>query len=177
VSLWLIVAVIVVLSVLATAVRVLREDERGVVFRLGRPIGVKGPGLVVVLPILDRLARVSLRPAPLDVSAPDLTTRDGVAVTVRAVVSLRVMDPRAAVLQAGDHRAATAQVAQTALRSVVGQVALDDLLGSRVTINRQLQRVIDEQTDAWGVKVTSVEIESVQQPQAVQPAPGRTPWS
>ncbi|MFQ5511703.1 MAG: slipin family protein [Candidatus Krumholzibacteriia bacterium] len=158
------------IMILASAVRILREYERGVVFRLGRLAGVKGPGLVILIPIIDRMVRVSLRVVAMDVAPQDVITKDNVSVKVNAVVYFRVMAADRAVVEVEDFLYATTQLAQTTLRSVLGQVELDQLLAERESINQQLQRIIDEQTDSWGIKVTLVEIKHVDLPVEMQRA-------
>jgi regulator of protease activity HflC (stomatin/prohibitin superfamily) len=169
-SLGLIVAVVFVLYVLFSALKILREYERGVVFRLGRLIGAKGPGIIFLIPFVDKMVKVSLRTIAMDVPPQDVITRDNVSVKVNAVIFFRVIDPRQAVVQVEDFLYATSQIAQTTLRSVLGQVELDELLASRDKINEQLQRIIDEQTDPWGVKVSNVEVKHVDLPQDMQRA-------
>jgi regulator of protease activity HflC (stomatin/prohibitin superfamily) len=169
-SIALVGAIVVIVYVLATSIRVLREYERGVVFRLGRLIGAKGPGIMFLIPMVDKLVKVSLRTHAMDVPPQDVITRDNVSIKVNAVVFFKVVDARAAVVQVEDYYYATSQIAQTTLRSVLGQVELDDLLASRDKINHQLQRIIDEQTDPWGVKVTTVEVKHVDLPQDMQRA-------
>jgi regulator of protease activity HflC (stomatin/prohibitin superfamily) len=161
---------VIVLYVLFSAIRVLREYERGVVFRLGRLIGAKGPGVILLWPIIDKMVKVSLRTIAMDVPPQDVITRDNVSVKVNAVIFFKVVEPRQAVVQVEDYLYATSQIAQTTLRSVLGQVELDELLASRDKINEQLQRIIDEQTDPWGVKVTTVEVKHVDLPQDMQRA-------
>lgn len=173
---WLFPAMIVaalVLFILANAIRILREYERGVIFRLGRLIGAKGPGLILLIPIVDKMVRVSLRTIPMDVPAQDIITRDNVTVKVNAVTYFRVMDPNKAVVDVEDYIYATSQISQTTLRSILGQVDLDDLLSNREKINRELQKVIDEQTEPWGVKVSVVEVKNVDLPQEMQRAIAR----
>jgi regulator of protease activity HflC (stomatin/prohibitin superfamily) len=165
-----IVVAVIVLYVLFSAIRVLREYERGVVFRLGRLIGAKGPGIILLWPVIDKMVKVSLRTIAMDVPPQDVITRDNVSVKVNAVIFFRVIEPRQAVVQVEDYLYATSQIAQTTLRSVLGQVELDELLASRDKINEQLQRIIDEQTDPWGVKVTTVEVKHVDLPQDMQRA-------
>ncbi len=161
----LLFAILLVLYFLSSAIKILREYERGVVFRLGRLIPVKGPGLVIIWPIIDKLVRVSLRTVTMDVPAQDVITRDNVSVKVNAVVYFRVMEPAKAITEVEDFFFATSQIAQTTLRSVVGQSQLDDLLSKRDEINAELQRIIDFQTEPWGVKVTAVEVKNVDLPQ------------
>ncbi|RKZ23320.1 slipin family protein [bacterium] len=161
---------IIVVFILANAIKVLQEYERGVVFRLGRYAGVKGPGLVLIIPIIDRLVRVSLRTVVFDVPPQDVITKDNVSVKVNAVVYFRVMDPAKAVIEVQDYIYATSQMAQTTLRSVLGEAELDELLAEREKINQKLQQIIDKETDPWGVKVSAVEIKHVDLPQEMQRA-------
>jgi regulator of protease activity HflC (stomatin/prohibitin superfamily) len=156
--------------VVASAVRVLREYERAVVFRLGRLVGVRGPGLIILIPVIDRMVRVSLRVVAMDVAPQDVITKDNVSVKVNAVVYFRVMAADRAIVEVENFLYATTQLAQTTLRSVLGQVELDQLLAERESINRQLQKIIDEQTDAWGIKVSLVEIKHVDLPVEMQRA-------
>jgi regulator of protease activity HflC (stomatin/prohibitin superfamily) len=156
--------------ILASAIRILREYERGVVFRLGRLVGVKGPGLIILVPIIDRMVRVSLRVVAMDVAPQDVITKDNVSIKVNAVVYFRVMNADRAIVEVEDFLYATTQLAQTTLRSVLGQVELDQLLAERDAINQQLQRIIDEQTDSWGIKVSLVEIKHVDLPVEMQRA-------
>jgi regulator of protease activity HflC (stomatin/prohibitin superfamily) len=165
--------VIIGLMLIASAVRVLREYERGVVFRLGRLTGVRGPGLIILIPIVDKMVKVSLRVVTMDVAPQDIITKDNVSVKVNAVVYFRVMSPDKAITEVEDFLYATTQLAQTTLRSVVGQFELDQLLSEREIINVQLQRIIDEQTDAWGVKVSLVEVKHVDLPTEMQRAIAR----
>jgi len=169
-----ILAVFVILGlILASAIRILKEYERGVVFRLGRLIGEKGPGLILLIPIIDKMQKVSLRLVVLDVPPQDVITRDNVSVKVNAVVYFRVMDSNNAVVQVENFLYATSQLAQTTLRSVLGQVELDELLAEREKINTHLQDILDRQTDPWGVKVTNVEVKHVDLPQEMQRAMAR----
>jgi regulator of protease activity HflC (stomatin/prohibitin superfamily) len=169
-SIGTIVVAVIVLYLLVSAIRVLREYERGVVFRLGRLIGAKGPGFFLLYPVIDKMVKVSLRTIAMDVPPQDVITRDNVSIKVNAVIFFKVVEPRQAVVQVEDYLYATSQIAQTTLRSVLGQVELDELLASRDKINEQLQRIIDEQTDPWGVKVTTVEVKHVDLPQDMQRA-------
>ena len=152
------------LILLSNAIRVLREYERAVVFRLGRMIGVRGPGLILLIPVLDRMVKISLRTVVMDVPPQDVITRDNVSVKVNAVVYFRVMDPGRAVLDVENYLYATSQLSQTTLRSVVGQAELDDLLAERDKINQELQTIIDKHTDPWGIKVAAVEVKDVDLP-------------
>jgi regulator of protease activity HflC (stomatin/prohibitin superfamily) len=165
--------IILGLFILANAIRILREYERGVIFRLGRLIGAKGPGLILLIPIVDRMVRVSLRVVTMDVPAQDVITRDNVSVKVNAVIYFRVMDANKAIVQVEDYLYATSMISQTTLRSVLGQVELDDLLTNREKINQQLQHIIDEQTEPWGVKVSVVEVKNVDLPENMQRAIAR----
>jgi len=169
-SMPVIVLVVVGLFILASAIRVLNEYERGVIFRLGRLIGAKGPGLIILIPIIDKMVKISLRLETRDVPPQDVITKDNVSVQVNAVIYFRVMDPDKAVVVVENYMFATLQFAQTTLRSVLGQVELDDLLSSRDKINVQLQQIIDRHTDPWGIKVSNVEIKHVDLPQEMQRA-------
>ncbi|HHN63921.1 MAG TPA: slipin family protein [Nitrospirae bacterium] len=155
----------VIIYFLTSAIKILKEYERGVVFRLGRIIPVKGPGLVIIWPIIDKLVRVSLRTVTMDVPAQDVITKDNVSVKVNAVVYFRVMDPIKAITEVEDFYFATSQIAQTTLRSVIGQTQLDELLSKRDKVNAELQKIIDFQTEPWGIKVTAVEVKNVDLPQ------------
>ena len=150
-----------VLALLASAFRVLREYERGVVFLLGRFWKVKGPGLILVIPVIQQMVRADLRIIVMDVPSQDVISRDNVSVKVNAVVYFRVVDPEKAIIQVENFDAATSQLAQTTLRSVLGQHELDDMLAGRDKLNADIQRILDEQTDAWGIKVANVEIKHV----------------
>src|SRR5690606_34562999 len=156
-------AVIVVLAllILASAVKVLREYERGVIFTLGRFTGVKGPGLILLVPIVQQMVRTDLRTLVLDVPAQDVISRDNVSVRVNAVIYFRVIDPEKSVIQVEDFMAATSQLAQTTLRSVLGKHDLDEMLAERDKLNADIQEILDSQTDAWGIKVANVEIKHV----------------
>ena len=162
-----------VIFILASAIRVLNEYERGVIFRLGRFTGVKGPGLILLIPIADRMVKVSLRTVVFDVPTQDVITRDNVSLQVNAVVYFRVIDTQKAVIEVENYLFATSQMSQTTLRSVLGQVDLDDLLSKRDKINDQLQTIIDLQTEPWGIKVSLVEIKHVDLPQEMKRAMAR----
>jgi regulator of protease activity HflC (stomatin/prohibitin superfamily) len=149
---------------LSSAIKILREYERGVVFRLGRVIPVKGPGLVIIWPVIDKIVKVGLRIVAMDVPSQDIITRDNITVKVTAVVYFRVMDPVKAITEVEDFFFATSQIAQTTLRSILGQSQLDDLLSKREEVNAELQKVIDFQTEPWGIKVTAVEVKNVDLP-------------
>jgi regulator of protease activity HflC (stomatin/prohibitin superfamily) len=171
------VAVLIIVAVAAAlagaSVRILREYERAVVFRLGRLLGQKGPGIVLLIPGIDRMVRVDLRTVTFDVPPQDLITRDNVPAKVNAVTYFRVVDPVKSVVEVERYRAATSQIAQTTLRSVLGKADLDMLLAEREKLNEALQQIIDEQTDPWGIKVTTVEIKDVGIPQGMQRAMAR----
>jgi regulator of protease activity HflC (stomatin/prohibitin superfamily) len=170
----LFVPIVLVLGVvLASAIRILREYERGVVFRLGRFIGVKGPGLVLLIPFVDRMVTVSLRTITMDVPPQDVITRDNVSVKINAVIYFRVLDAAKAVIEVEDFLYATSQIAQTTLRATAGQAELDQILAEREQINQELQRVIDQQTEPWGIKVSVVEVKNVDLPQEMQRAIAR----
>lgn len=164
---------IVLFFILASAVRVLREYERAVVFRLGRLVGTKGPGLFLLIPIVDRIVKVSLRIVALDVPPQDVITRDNVSVKVNAVIYFRVMDPAKAIVEVERYLYATSQLAQTTLRSVLGQAELDELLAEREKINKELQTILDEHTDPWGIKVSAVEVKHVDLPEEMKRAIAR----
>ncbi len=165
--------VVLVLFIFANAVRILREYERGVVFRLGRVIGVKGPGLILLIPIVDKMVKVSLRTITMDVPPQDVITKDNVTVKVNAVIYFAVLDAKKAVINVEDFLYATSQIAQTTLRSVLGEVELDDLLSERESINQKLQQIIDDQTEPWGIKVSVVEVKNVDLPETMMRAIAR----
>ena len=165
-----ILAIVLVIYFLSSAIKILKEYERGVVFRLGRVIPIKGPGLVIIWPIIDKLVKVSLRTVAFDVPPQDVITRDNISVKVNAVVYFRVIDPTKAITAVEDFYYATSQISQTTLRSILGQSQLDDLLAKREDINAELQKVIDQQTEPWGVKVATVEVKNVDLPVEMQRA-------
>lgn len=166
--------IFLILLILIPAIKVIKEYERAVVFRLGRlvtsPKGPKGPGLVIIIPFIDKFIRVNLRLVVLDVPSQDIITKDNVSVKVNAVVYFRVVEPNQAITEVDDFLYATSQLAQTTLRSILGQVELDDLLSNRDHINSELQTILDHQTDAWGIKVSAVEVKHVDLPQEMQRA-------
>lgn len=169
----LIVIIGLAIIILANAIRILREYERGVVFRLGRLVGrdgVRGPGIFFLIPLVDKMVKVSLRTVVLDVPPQDIITQDNVSLKVNAVVYFRVIHPQKAIIQVENFLAATSQLSQTTLRSVLGQSELDDLLSQRDKINQKLQQIIDAHTDPWGVKVTNVEVKQIDLPQEMQRA-------
>jgi len=166
-----ILAIILIILFLSTAIKVLREYERGVVFRLGRVLKrPKGPGLVIIIPVIDKLIRISLRLVAMDVPPQDVITKDNVSIKVNAVIYFRVMDPSNAVIEVENYLFATSQLAQTTLRSVCGQVELDELLSERDKINTTLQAILDKHTDPWGIKVSNVEVKHIDLPQEMQRA-------
>ncbi len=162
--------IVVGISLLMSAIRVVQEYERGVIFRLGRLVGAKGPGLFLIVPFIDRMVKVDLRTIALDIPSQECITRDNVTVKVNAVCYFRVIDPEAAIVNVENYRRATWQIAQTSLRNVIGLSDLDELLSHREKINNQLQHIIDEQTEPWGIKVSIVEIKDVELPQTMQRA-------
>jgi regulator of protease activity HflC (stomatin/prohibitin superfamily) len=166
----LIVIVVLVVLFLVSAIRILREYERGVVFRLGRVLKAKGPGLIILIPVIDKMLKISLRLVAMDIPPQDVITRDNVSVKVNAVVYFRVMDPIKSVVQVENYLYATSQLAQTSLRSVCGQAELDELLSQRDQINAKLQEYLDEHTDPWGIKVSTVEVKHIDLPQDMQRA-------
>ncbi len=166
----IVVLVILAFILLTSAIKVVQEYERGVIFRLGRLVGAKGPGLFFIIPGIDRMMKVDLRVITMDVSAQEVITRDNVTVKVNAVIYFKVMDPSMAIVKVLDYIRATSQISQTTLRAVLGQSELDELLSQRDKINRHLQQIIDEQTEPWGVKVSVVEVKDVELPQSMQRA-------
>ena len=168
----LVIIIVFGLYILASAIRILREYERGVVFRLGRVLsgGVKGPGLILLIPIIDKMVKVSLRTVVMDVPPQDVITQDNVSIKVNAVIYFRVIDPQKAIIEIENYLTGTSQLSQTTLRSVLGQSELDDFLSQREKINLRLQQIIDAQTEPWGVKVTHVEVKQIDLPQEMQRA-------
>ena len=170
----IVIVLVVIASFLFSAIKVVKEYERGVIFRLGRVMGgPKGPGLFFLIPLVDNMVKVELRTVTMDVPPQDVITRDNVPAKVNAVIYFRVVDPNKSVVEIENHVLATSQISQTTLRSVLGQKDLDDLLTNRDTINSELQTIIDEQTDPWGVKVSAVEVKDVEIPQQMQRAMAR----
>ena len=157
----LIPLLILILIILGAIVRVVREYERGVVFRLGRLVGPRGPGLILLVPFIERMQRIDLRTVTLDIPAQEVITRDNVTVRVNAVAYFRVVDPNAAIVNVTDYNRATSQIAQTTLRSVLGQHELDEMLAERDKLNGDIQKILDRQTDVWGIKVSNVEIKHI----------------
>ena len=165
-----IVIIVLIVLFLASSIRILREYERGVVFRLGRVLGAKGPGIIILIPVIDKMVKVSLRLVAMDVPPQDVITRDNVSVKVNAVIYFRVMDPIKSIIQVENFLFATSQLSQTSLRSVCGQAELDELLSQRDQINTKLQEYLDEQTDPWGIKVSTVEVKHIDLPSDMQRA-------
>ena len=166
----LIVLIVLGILLLTSAIKIFREYERGVIFRLGRLIGYKGPGIFFIIPVVDRVVKVSLRIITLDVPTQDVITKDNVSIKVNAVILYRVLEPSKAIVEVEDYLYATSQLAQTTLRSILGQAELDELLAERDKINQELQKIIDEHTDPWGIKVVSVEVKHVDLPPDMQRA-------
>ncbi|MBU4054516.1 MAG: slipin family protein [Proteobacteria bacterium] len=166
----LIAIIVIVLFFLIAAIKVLNEYERGVIFRLGRVMKAKGPGIIILIPVIDRMVRVSLRLVVMDVDPQDVITRDNVSVKVNAVIYFRVIDPTKAIVEVENYTYAMSQLAQTTIRSVCGQAELDDLLSERDKINMELQEILDTHTDSWGVKVSNVELKHIDLPQEMQRA-------
>jgi regulator of protease activity HflC (stomatin/prohibitin superfamily) len=169
-SIYTSVIVAFIIIILASAIRILREYERGVIFRLGRLVGSKGPGLILLIPIVDKMVRVSLRTVVMDVPEQDVITKDNVSLKVNAVVYFRVLDANKAIVEVEHYLDATSQLSQTTLRSVLGQSQLDEILAEREKINLKLQQIIDSQTDPWGIKVSTVEVKHVDLPIEMQRA-------
>ena len=167
------ILLILIILFLSSAIRILREYERGVVFRLGRILKAKGPGLIILIPVIDKMVKISMRIIALDVPSQDVITKDNVSVQVNAVIYYRVVDPVNAVIQVENYNFATSQLAQTTLRSVCGARELDEILVHRAELNNQIQEILDEHTDAWGIKVTNVEIKYIDLPQEMQRAMAR----
>jgi regulator of protease activity HflC (stomatin/prohibitin superfamily) len=165
-----IVIVLFLIFVLSSAIRILREYERGVVFRLGRLVSVRGPGLILLIPVIDKMVKVSLRTVVMDVPPQDIITEDNVSIKVNAVVYFRVLQPQKAIVEVENYLVATSQFSQTTLRSVLGQSELDDLLSQREKINQKLQQIIDTHTEPWGIKVSNVEVKQIDLPQEMQRA-------
>ncbi len=164
------IAVLIIVFILSQVIKILNEYERGVIFRLGRLIPSKGPGIILLIPLIDKLQRLSLRLVTLDVPPQDIITRDNVSIKVNAVVYYRVMDPNSAVVDVENYAYATSQLAQTTLRSVCGQAELDELLAEREKISLRLQEILDKETDPWGIKVSKVEIKHIDLPPEMQRA-------
>jgi regulator of protease activity HflC (stomatin/prohibitin superfamily) len=164
----IVVAVILIFIILSSAIRICKEYERGVIFRLGRLVGARGPGLFLIIPGIEKMVRITLRTVVMDVPPQDVITKDNVSIKVNAVIYFRVMSPQEAVVQVEDYLYATGQLAQTTLRSIVGQAELDEILAEREKINHKLQSILDKQTDIWGIKISLVEIKHIDLPQEMQ---------
>jgi regulator of protease activity HflC (stomatin/prohibitin superfamily) len=169
-SAFLFVVVLFVIIILANAIRILREYERGVIFRLGRLIAVKGPGIILLIPLVDKMVKVSLRTVVLDVPPQDVITKDNVSIKVNAVVYFRVVQPEKSIVEVENFLFATSQLSQTTLRSILGQSELDELLSERDKINAKLQTIIDQHTEPWGIKVSNVEVKQIDLPVEMQRA-------
>jgi len=169
----IIAIIVIVVFFLSAAIRILNEYERGVIFRLGRVLKAKGPGLIILIPVIDKMVKVSLRLVAMDVEPQDVITRDNVSVKLNAVIYFRVIDPTKAIIEVEDYNYAMSQLAQTTLRSVCGQAELDDLLAEREKINVELQEILDTHTDPWGIKVANVELKHIDLPQEMQRAMAR----
>jgi len=167
------ILILFLIIIMASAIRIVKEYERGVIFRLGRLVGAKGPGLFFIIPFIDNMIKVDLRVITLDIPSQEAITRDNVTVTVNAVAYYRVLNPEDAIVQVEDYQRATWQIAQTSLRSVLGQSELDELLTHREAINQKLQQIIDEQTEPWGIKVSIVEVKDVELPDTMKRAMAR----
>jgi regulator of protease activity HflC (stomatin/prohibitin superfamily) len=165
---WIVMLGIFILFIVPSAVKVCKEYERGVIFRLGRLVGARGPGLFLIIPGIEKMVRITLRTVVLDVPPQDVITKDNVSIKVNAVIYFRVMSPQDAVVQVEDYLYATSQLAQTTLRSIVGQAELDEILAEREKINHKLQGILDKQTDIWGIKISLVEIKHIDLPQEMQ---------
>ncbi len=165
---WIGIVIFLVIVLLPMAIKIVQEYERGVIFRLGRLVGARGPGFFMILPFFDRMVKVDLRTVTMDVPPQDVISKDNVTVKVNAVVYFRVVDPEASVVKVLDHIRATSLISQTTLRNVLGQSELDELLGQREALNQKLQKIIDEQTEPWGVKVSIVEIKDVELPETMR---------
>lgn len=166
----LIIIAVIILYVLASSIRILNEYERGVVFRLGRMVGVRGPGLIILIPFIEKMVKVSLRTVVMDVPPQDVITQDNVSIKVNAVIYFRVIQPEKAIIEVENFLMATSQISQTTLRSILGQSELDDLLSQREILNHKLQQIIDLQTEPWGIKVSTVEVKQIDLPQEMQRA-------
>ncbi len=165
---FIVIGVIFIFIILSSAVKICKEYERGVIFRLGRLVGARGPGLFLIIPGIEKMVRITLRTVVLDVPPQDIITKDNVSVKVNAVIYFRVMSPQDAVVQVEDYLYATSQLAQTTLRSIMGQAELDEILAEREKINHRLQGILDKQTDIWGIKISLVEIKHIDLPQEMQ---------
>jgi regulator of protease activity HflC (stomatin/prohibitin superfamily) len=170
---WLVPLILLAIMILASAIKIVKEYERGVIFRLGRLVGARGPGLFFIIPIFEAMVKLDLRTTVLDVPSQEVITRDNVPVRVDAVVYFRVMDPEKSIVQVTNYVAATSLYSQTTMRTVIGQATLDEVLSEREKLNKELQRIIDEATDPWGIKVSAVELKNVEVPEAMKRAMAR----
>lgn len=169
-SIGMIIAGLVILSILSSSFKILQEYERGIVFRLGRSVGVRGPGLIILVPFLEKMMKVDMRTVTMDVQPQDVITKDNVSMKVNAIVYFRIVNAEAAIVQVADYYYATSQLAQTTLRSILGQFPLDEILTNRDTINNKLQTLLDQDTEGWGVKVSAVEVKNIDLPKEMQRA-------
>jgi regulator of protease activity HflC (stomatin/prohibitin superfamily) len=169
-SIGLIIAGFVVLSILTSSLKVLQEYERGIVFRIGRSVGIRGPGLIILIPFIERMIKVDMRTVTMDVQPQDVITKDNVSIKVNAIVYFRIINAESAIVQVADYYYATSQLAQTTLRSVLGQFILDEILTKRDSINQKLQTLLDQDTEGWGVKVSAVEVKNIDLPKEMQRA-------
>lgn len=169
-SIGMIIAGMVILSILSSAIRILQEYERGIVFRLGRSVGVRGPGLILLVPFLEKMVKVDMRTVTMEVPPQDVITKDNVSMKVNAIVYFRIVNAEDAIIQIADYYYATSQLAQTTLRSIVGQFPLDEILTNRDSINEKLQTLLDQDTESWGVKVSAVEVKNIDLPREMQRA-------
>jgi regulator of protease activity HflC (stomatin/prohibitin superfamily) len=169
-SIGFIVAGLVILSILSSSFKILQEYERGIVFRLGRSVGVRGPGLIILVPFLEKMMKVDMRTVTMDVQPQDVITKDNVSMKVNAIVYFRIVNAEAAIIQVADYYYATSQLAQTTLRSILGQFPLDEILTNRDSINSKLQALLDQDTEGWGVKVSAVEVKNIDLPKEMQRA-------
>lgn len=169
-SIGMIVAGLVILSILSSSLKILQEYERGIVFRLGRSVGVRGPGLIILIPFLEKMMKVDMRTVTMDVQPQDVITKDNVSIKVNAIVYFRIVNAEAAIIQVADYYYATSQLAQTTLRSILGQFPLDEILTNRDSINNKLQALLDQDTEGWGVKVSAVEVKNIDLPKEMQRA-------
>ena len=167
---WLVPLILLLIMILASAIKIVKEYERGVIFRLGRLVGARGPGLFFIIPIFESMVKLDLRTTVLDVPSQEVITRDNVPVRVDAVVYFRVMDPEKSIVQVTNYVAATSLYSQTTMRTVIGQATLDEVLSEREKLNKELQAIIDEATDPWGIKVSAVEIKNVEVPESMKRA-------
>lgn len=169
-SIGIVIALFFLVSVLSSSLKILQEYERGTVFRLGRSVGVRGPGLIILVPFLERIVRVDMRTVTMDVQPQDVITKDNVSIKVNAVVYFRIVDAEAAIIQVADYYYATSQLAQTTLRSILGQFNLDEILAQRENVNQKLQSLLDAETEGWGVKISAVELKHIDLPKEMQRA-------